>query len=99
VTEETAPIVTISGEFITECLFFLNDEANYWWHKFKRDREDESLWHSGSLKKSYHCVTNASVVAENYVARQWDSSTIVHELLLLQLKVKVPKCMDRKLTF
>jgi len=50
-------------------------------------------------EKSYHCVTNASVVAENYVARQWDSSTIIHELLLLQLKIPVPKYMDRKLTF
>jgi len=57
------------------------------------------LWHFGSLKKSYNCVTNASVVAENHVVRQWDSSTIIHELLLLQLKVKVPKCMEGKLTF
>jgi len=49
-------------------------------------------------EKSYHCVTNASFVAENYVARQWDRSTIIHKLLL-QLKIKVPKCVDRKLTF
>jgi len=29
VTEETALIVTISGEFITVCLFF-----SQWWNKF-----------------------------------------------------------------
>jgi hypothetical protein len=99
VTEGTALIVTISGEFITECLFFLSDEVNSWWHKFKREHEDESFWHFGSLKKSYHCVTNASVVAENYVERQWDGSTIIRELLLLHLKVKVPKYIERKPTF
>jgi hypothetical protein len=97
VTEENG--LTISGGFITESLLFLSDEPNSLWHKFKREREDESLWHFGSLKKSYLCVANASVVAENYVSRQWDCSTIIHELLLLQLKVKLPKRMDRKLTF
>jgi len=57
------------------------------------------LWHYGSLNKSHRCVTNASAEADNYVARQWDSGTTIHELLFLQLKVKVPKCMERKLTF
>jgi hypothetical protein len=71
-------------------IIFLSNEANSWRQKFKRGCEDELLWHFGSQMKSYHCVTNDTVVAENYVARQWDSSKIIHELLLLQLKVKVP---------